>query len=521
MVGIVDVNGNPINTGLIREAQSARVGALRHEFAGHPSRGLTPAKLARIMESAEQGDIRAQHDLFLDMEEKDGHIYAEMSKRKRALLTVDWDIVPPRNASAKEKKSAAYVKELLTDVPNFEDVILDALDAIGHGFACQEIEWQLLGREWLPKAISHRPQGWFQTDRATRSQIRLRDMTLDGAELQPFGWITHVHKAKSGYLSRAGLHRVLAWPFLFKNYSVRDLAEFLEIYGLPMRLGTYPSGTSDDEKATLLRAVTQIGHDAAGIIPEGMLIEFKEAAKGSHDPFQAMMDWCERTQSKAILGGTLTSQADGKSSTNALGQVHNEVRHDLAVSDAIQLAGTLTRDLVYPLQALNVGSVDDVRRISRLEFDVREPEDLKLLSDALPKLANAGVQIPVAWVAERLRIPQPAEGEAILQRTGQPEPEAPPADKAASTRLAATTAQPGQEDEFDHLADEMVGDWERVTDPLIAPLIAVAASVDSFEAFQAKLPDLLKSMDVDALAEALARGQFAARIWGHVNGPDK
>ena len=56
-----------------------------------------------------------------------------------------------------------------------------------------------------------------------------------------------------------------------------------------------------------------------------------------------MMDWCERTQSKGILGGTLTSQADGKTSTNALGNIHNEVRHDLTVSDARQLEGTITR----------------------------------------------------------------------------------------------------------------------------------------------------------------------------------
>ncbi|SOD42319.1 DUF935 domain-containing protein [Nitrosovibrio sp. Nv4] len=515
MVGIVDVNGNPINTGLIKEAQSARVGALRHEFAGHPSRGLTPAKLARIMESAEQGDIRAQHDLFLDMEEKDGHIYAEMSKRKRALLTVDWDIVPPRNASAREKKAAAYVKELLTDVPNFEDVILDALDAIGHGFACQEIQWQMLGREWLPKTISHRPQSWFQTDRETRSQIRLRDMSLDGAELQPFGWITHVHKAKSGFLSRAGLHRVLAWPFLFKNYSVRDLAEFLEIYGLPLRLGTYPTGSSDDEKGTLLRAVTQIGHDAAGIIPEGMMIDFKEAAKGSHDPFQAMMDWCERTQSKAILGGTLTSQADGKSSTNALGQVHNEVRHDLKVSDAIQLAGTLTRDLVYPVQALNVGGVEDLRRASRLVFDMREPEDFKMMAESLPGLVDVGVQIPVNWVSDKLRIPQPAEGEAVLVRA---RPESGGAGQPSTMATAALSALPPDADEFDVLADELAGDWERVTDPLIAPIIALAAEVDDFEAFQARLPELIHDMDPAILAETLAQGQFAARIWGKVNG---
>uniref|UniRef100_UPI00398B6B75 phage portal protein family protein n=1 Tax=Erwinia tracheiphila TaxID=65700 RepID=UPI00398B6B75 len=48
---------------------------------------------------------------------------------------------------------------------------------------------------------------------------------------------------------------------------------------------------------------------------------------------------------KAILGGTLTSQADGASSTNALGNVHNEVRFEVRSSDATQVAATLTRDL--------------------------------------------------------------------------------------------------------------------------------------------------------------------------------
>ena len=513
MVAIVDIHGNPIKTKQIREPQSASVRHINQTFAGHPSRGLTPAKLARIMEQAEQGDIRAQHELFLDIEEKDGHVFAEMSKRKRALLTVDWDIVPPRNASAKEKKAADYVKELLQDVPNFEDVILDALDAIGHGFACLEMEWQMLGKEWLPKEINKRPQEWFMTDLETRTQIRLRDLTMDGAALQPFGWITHIHKAKSGYLARAGLHRVLAWPFLFKNYSVRDLAEFLEIYGLPLRLGTYPNGASDDEKDTLMKAVLNIGHDAAGIIPEGLMIDFKEAAKGQSDPFEFMVGWCERTQSKAILGGTLTSQADGKTSTNALGEVHNEVRHDLMVSDGIQLSGTLTRDLVYPLLALNVGGIDDVRRRPRFVFDLQEPEDLGLYADAVPKLVDVGMPIPVSWAQEKLRIPAPGENEPVLQR--QSIAAAPPQPPVAATSLAALASQPEQ-DEFDVFVDELAGDWERVTDPLIEPIIALAAQVESFEEFQARLPELIKGMDPELLTEALAQGQFATAIYGRV-----
>jgi phage gp29-like protein len=509
---ILDQFGRPIERAALREPQTSRLGHLAQEFASHPSRGLTPGKLARILADAEQGDIAAQHDLFLDMEEKDGHVYAEMSKRKRALLTLDWDILPPRNPSKAEEDDAAWLREMLLDVPNFEDVLLDCLDGIGHGFAALELEWQLSGREWLPKAITHRPQSWLQPGRENRNELRLRDNTPDGAELRPFGWILHTHRAKSGYIARGGLHRVLAWPYLFKNYSVRDLAEFLEIYGLPLRLGKYPSGASDQEKLTLLRAVSGIGHNAAGIIPEGMMIEFEEAAKGQHDPFEAMINWCERTQSKAILGGTLTSQADGKSSTNALGNVHNEVRHDLLVSDAIQLAATLSRDLVYPLLAINRGARDP-RRLPRFSFDTREPEDLKLYADALPKLVKVGFEIPADYVHDKLRIPPPKDGQKVLALPAAASPEVVPA------RAALKAGAPAQ-DEFDVFSDDLASDWEHVTAPLVSPIERLAAECRSLEEFKARLPQLLEQMDTAALTEALAQAQFAAAIFGRAEPPE-
>jgi phage gp29-like protein len=500
---IVDVNGNPIQSNTLTEPQTSRLAQLHREFASHPSRGLTPVKLARILEGAEQGDIRQQHELFMDMEEKDAHIHAEMGKRKRALLTVDWDIVPPRNASATERKLAGYAKERLQDVPNFEDVILDALDGIGHGFSCQEIEWERLGSEWLPKQLHHRPQGWFQTDRETRTEIRLRDMSLDGQALQSFGWITHVHKAKSGYIARAGLHRVLSWPYLFKNYSVGDLAEFLEIYGLPLRLGKYQTGASADEKSTLLSAVMSIGHDAAGIIPEGMAIEFTEAAKGQEGPFMAMIDWCEKSQSKAILGGTLTSQADGKSSTNALGNVHNEVRHDLMVSDATQLAGTLTRDLVYPLLALNKGGVDDRRRCPRFKFMFDDSEDLGVLADALPKLVSMGMRIKTEWAHERAGIPQAEEGDEVLGVSIQPP--APGAGKGVAAAVAALTAQDGAE--LDTEANEA---WNAV----MAHIEELVGKTDSMVALQEALLTAYAGLPLDDLRNVMAQGFQLAALRG-------
>lgn len=172
--------------------------------------------------------------------ERDGHIFSEMSKRKNALLTLDWSIEPPPNATEEERKIAEIVSGWFAEIPDFEDITLNAAEAIGHGFAAMEIEkWELADGVWLPVKIKLRPHRWFCTTPDKGDEIRLNDGTMDGAELWPFGWLVHTHNAKSGYISQSGLYRVLVWPYLFKNFGVRDLAEFLEIYGLPARIGTY------------------------------------------------------------------------------------------------------------------------------------------------------------------------------------------------------------------------------------------------------------------------------------------
>jgi phage gp29-like protein len=398
---------------------NAQVAQLRTEFAEHPSAGLTPAKLASILREAEHGNLMSQADLGDDMEEKDAHIFAELAKRKSVLLTVPWSIEPPRNASEAEKKDAQMIEEIIRDGNFINDTIFDMADGILKGFSNIEMSWRRRDNLWVPEKIEHRPQRWFMVNPDNQNELRLRDQSHNGAELRRFNWIQHQHKAKSGYIARANLIRVLAWPYLFKNFSVRDLAEFLEIYGLPARVGKYPTGAGPEEKASLLQAIMSIGHNAGGIIPKGMEIEFANAAQGQADPFELMISWCERSQSKAILGSTLTSQADGKSSTNALGNVHNEGRIELRDSDCNQIANTLTSDLVFPLYALNGLSFTDERRLPRFKFKTETPEDIKLFADALPKLVDYGFRVPLAWAQERVQIPVAEKDEAILTAPGQ------------------------------------------------------------------------------------------------------
>lgn len=498
-------NGDKVNTSDLREPQTADRVALHREFQGHPSRGLTPMKLANISDRAEQGDIIAQYELYEDMEEKDAHIMSEMSKRRRAVTGLDWNIVPPRDPSAAERKASEELREVIAGLDDFEEMLFDVTDAIGKGFSCQEIEWRRSAGFWLPRSIQHRPQTWFQMKRGYEQEIRLRG-PADGEALQPFGWIAHTHKAKSGWLERSALFRVLMWPYLFKNYSVGDLAEFLEIYGIPLRVGKYPSGATEKEKLTLMRALSSIGHNAAGIVPQGMEMEFHDAATGDAGAFKLMMDWCDKAQSKAILGGTLTSQADGASSTNALGNVHNEVRKELTTADARQISKTLSRDLVYPIAMLN-GLCGDADRCPRFVLDTNEPEDMAAFAKSMPVFVNMGMRVDRQWAQERVGIPEP-ETDDILQ------PARPKAPTAAPPAPAVATAALNQRRRDPTMADQLDDQMQTHTDQWIDQIRTLVENAQSLEEIRDSLQSLLPDMDIQQYADLMAEALRVAELTG-------
>jgi phage gp29-like protein len=512
MPELVDLYGRPIRRQALPRPQTAQLGQLRREWDGHPSKGLTPPRLASILLGAERGDLVDQLDLAEDMEEADAHLAAELAKRRRALQTIPWDVLPPRDASARERNAAAALQRLLAELTDLEDLLFDLGDAILKGFSCVELEWTRDGTSWLPAAFHYRPSRWFTTAEDDRDALRLRDPTGKGLELQPFGWITHVHKAKSGYVARTGLTRVLAWPYLFKSYGLRDLSELLDIYGLPLRLGVYQEGASSEQRATLLQAVMGIGHHAAGIIPEGMRIDFQQAAQGSHEPFALLLDWADRAESKAILGQVLSAEAKSTGLGSGVADLHGEVRHDLLLADARQVASTLTRDLVYPLYVLNLNG--DPRRLPRFVFETDEPEDLALYADALPKLVSIGARIPIAWAQERLGIPLPEGDEPVLGAPA-PEPAEPPQPPpgTGATRLAAAARGEAADEPEEAMVEQLASAGDAAVAEWLAQLRAMLDTAESLEEFRARLeaafPDLAPTRLVTAMAQAYAAAHLA------------
>jgi len=513
-----------------RQTQEARITANGRVIAEHPSTFITPAKLRTLFDDAEGNDIQAQHELFADMEERDSAIAAALATRKMAVLGLDWRVTEPRGANPAEQQLAEAAQNYFDNLAHLDDLLMDLMDAVGHGFAALEITWQLQGSLNMPARFTPIAQSWFRWDNHDNLLLKTPD-TPTGEPLWQMGWVVHRHKNRSVQAARGGLFRTLAWLYMFKHYSAHDFAEFLELYGMPIRIGKYGAGATEKEKQTLLRAVAEIGHNAAGIMPEGMMIELHQVASGTtagNNPFMTMIEWCEKSATRLILGQTLTSGADGRASTNALGQIHNEVRHDLLVADARRLAQTINRQILEPFLRVNF-AIDEDTRLPQFEFDTREAADLAAIAEALPKLVDVGVQIPERWARDKLAIPDALDGEMLLGRASddkkgakdapkQPENNKPPA--ALNYRHVALNAQGQVAPAWDVAFENGVEDYLREAkfaaqlEPMLQDLGRALAEGEDYEEVETRLIAAYPTLDTRRLQEALTRVLFVADLWG-------
>lgn len=481
------------------EETPASVGHILREFAEHPSKGLTPAKLYDILEGAERGDIAAQHALFCDMEEKDPQIAADLAKRRQMAAELEWQIVAPPDATDQEQAATEYCNAVFNQL-DVEELIIDMGTAIGHGWVNLELDWQLDNGLYTFGQPIMRDHAWFAMDKDQPNTLLLRTGMNETQALRPFGWLQHIHKAKAGYLSRSGLHRVLAWPYLFQNYALGDLAQLLDIYGIPMRLGKYHSSATEKEKRTLLRAVTQMGHNAAGIIPQGMEIDFIEATKASSDVYLAMMNWAETAKAKVILGSTLTSGTGEGTNTNALGNVHERGTMSLIRADARQYASSINRDMLYPLVAVNFG-IDALHRAPKFYLETTENEDITVLANSLPALVELGAQVPVEWLHDRAGIPMAEDGQTVLKTPAAPAPAGNPFGLKSVHALKAT---PSVDDNVDALANQLNDETAPELAQWLGDIKDMVNHADSLEGLRDDLLNAYGHLPTDTLTDIIS-----------------
>jgi phage gp29-like protein len=503
------------------------VAQVTDKYSEYPSNGLTPVKLAEIFREADAGDVLRQMELFEEFEEKDPHLFSQLQTRKNAVTGLDYEIIPFDSDDDRDKEIAEFVAEQINSIENFEDVQTDLLDAIGKGFAVSEIIWGYDEGRVVIEDIRSRHQKRFFWDSIDDSfKVRTAEHP-EGIMLPENKFILHRYKARSGHPSRAGVLRVVAWMYLFKNYDLKDWVSFAEIYGLPLRLGKYQPGASEDDKRALMQALIQIGADAAGIIPDGTSIEFITTEKtSSTDLYERLARYCDEQISKAVLGQTLTSDSGGGS--YAQSKTHNEVRHDLTVADCKALAATLRRYLIRPLVLYNFG---EDKRIPYLRYDCEEAGDLKETAEIIGTLIEkTGLKVPTSYLYKKFSIPKPEANEEIATPsyggvgTGSLPFKREPTPGARQLSLKAEDPPPGTQQRVDLLADAAVRKNAGAFKKAFAPVLKLVEKAGSLEELRDMMEDdeavaeLYDAMDVSDVEELLQRVMTYADLEGRVHG---
>lgn len=544
---LLDYLGRPVELGALTEelATSNLIGV---RTPWHPSvaNSVTPERLAAILLAVDQNDILEYLTLAEEMEERDLHYSSVLHTRKLAVSGLKVTVEAHTDA-ADDVEMADQLQDILCSDEG-TTLISDLMDAVGKGYSVCEIMWDRSTSQWEPECFKWRDPRYFQFDNETYNVLRMRDMSepTNGLELKPYKFIQHRPRIKTGLTIRGGLARLAVVAFMCKSYTIKDWLAFIEVYGMPIRVGKYDAQATPAQKSELLRAVSMIGTDAACIIPDTMIIEFEEASRGTTGDtlFQGMADWWDKQVSKGVLGQTMTTD-DGSSQSQA--NVHNDVRGDIQDDDAKKIAATISRDFIRPFVDLNYGPRPR-REYPRVCISEEESEDLKLLSEALPPFINLGMRVEVAEIRDKFKLRKPEAGAEVLEPAMQPQdlqqdPSAPKKPKSvkdqnnyadamreaqvallhrvskgeeltADQRLLVAQlmgATPDQ-DETDRLAQEAMGEWRKVMEPILDPLIQLSQEASSYEDLLARLD--ASELDADALIRAVATLTFQARGLG-------
>lgn len=536
MTLLLDQFGRPIENDLMKrpETREIAVAQLRDRWSSYPSKGLTPGRLAGILAQADAGDVMRQAELFEEMEEKDAHLASQFMVRRMALTSLDFEVLPAVD-DPKGEEVAAFCRGCIDALPNWGENLLDLLDALAKGYSLHEILWDATSGQAVPLDLR-----WIHPKKVTfinsvTPRVFTEEQPSQGEDLQPFKWVYHRYKARSGYDTRAGIMRTCTWMYLFKNYSIKDWVSFSETFGQPLRLGKYSPSASEPDKEALLQAVRSIGVEAAGIISRNTEIEFIESKiTGSLNVYEALTSFCDSQMSKAILGQTLTSEAGGSKGqgSRALGQVHNEVRLDLVKADASALAKTITQQLLRPIVGFNFGWD---RPVPQFRFQVQEPEDLQALAEVYGTLIDRGFDVAQEHISERFGIPMREEKETPLKPKAQPPQPGQgmrpgqalaPSDGEDPLKLKATapgmdealadaTGAPSVEMLAFRLASGAGGQaLDGMTRTIRAILDDCLREGASLAEFGDRLLQALGPMDPSALAGALAEAMTAANMAG-------
>ncbi|MCX2697064.1 phage portal protein family protein [Ochrobactrum chromiisoli] len=325
--------------------------------------------------------------------ERDTHASAMLQKRKRVVLSREWEL-KPKSSSALDVKAADFCRDVIGNLP-FDQICEDMLDATLKGFSVSEIVWKRDGANIMPDQIVAHDQRRFAFDEGWNPRLLTWTNMHNGEELPQRKFMVHRFGVKGNNPYGLGLGSKLFWPVLFKREGITFWLHFLEKFASPTVIGFTPYGTLSEEQNNLLNQLSNLRGRSAITAPVGTDIKFLEAARSGSVTYQDFLSYWDKQISICVNGETLTTDI-GSSGSRAASETHADQLDMGGDSDSDLLSGTLRSDFLTWLVAYNYpgAGVPSVWRI-RQKNERQAADTRKAKADAAKSVDEALIQLVI------------------------------------------------------------------------------------------------------------------------------
>jgi len=281
----------------------------------------------------------------------------------------------------------------LIDTPAFEELLTTI---------CNRLFWGRSGGEF------DFTQG-FGFTQIPAKHIKLENRTILINDLDESGipYTDDDHILVLGKQRNFGLLLKTAPYAIWKRGGFGDYAQWLEIFGMPQRVGKYSSYDPESRKL-LEQALEQAGSAPYVVIPKESEVETTNntgsgSSGASYNDFRRA---CNEEILITILGQTLTT-TQNDTGARSLGEVHKEVEEGKNRSDMRYVQRVLNQQ-VLPILEKRGFPVSGGRFVFPESAEQLSVNDIVQLSDIL--------EIPAAFLHDKYSIPSPKNGEPIARR---------------------------------------------------------------------------------------------------------
>lgn len=377
------------------------------------TQGITFEQLLNLLRAGDSGDAATVLRIFDELETKDPRLASVAKTRRLALTGLEWDVVSAADqlgddaARNRADEAAAYCREILSEVQGLDETLNHLARGIGTNLAVAEIVWQGNRPVRLVPVPGHRIASDYRTP-----GVRLAvDGRSNGVEMPPGKFIVHIPDARCGFPFDASIHRTVAHLILLKHLAMADWGTFCQLFGMPVRIATYKSKATAEEKQKLKEMLEGMGSAGWAMMSEAVTMQFAESNARGTSPFSGLIDYCDRTIAIAFLGGHLTVDTAQATGTYAAGAVQNEVRLDLRDDDIRSEGRTIREQLLTPMVRYHWLNGDHaIPYFTRIIPETRDrAAEAELLRKATQEL---GLPVERDYVYSTLGIPAPELDEA-------------------------------------------------------------------------------------------------------------